>query len=192
MNVGELRTAFEALIQDSVDNTTFLTWIIEAQEEIALEYGKINTITIECTTVGEAYSLPSDFLAVAELLDSNDNRYYNYDITSINTIIFEDTDIYTLYYHKSPDTITANDDNAEPEIHPLLHSPMIYYAAAQFYDQESGGDEEESNMATKMLNKFYGMVHNRSKKLKARRSTNYNFSQNENYFNNIKTSRNTV
>lgn len=171
MNVGELRAAFEGLVDDSVDNALFLIWLNEAQNEIAVEYGVKRITTISSDGESE-YSLPSDFLKPLEVRDSSGARYDDYEITEWGEIKFFDEDTYIIHYLGIPSRIPANDDNATSELHELLHDPLYIYAAAMYYDMESTGDAEESAMATKLLRKFNSMVLSRTKALKARKRKN--------------------
>ena len=166
MNVGQLRVAFENLVDDTVDNSMLWVWLNEGTEEVAMRYGKITSIEISMKA-GESYKLPEDYLYPALVKDSSGKEYLDYTINEVGEIEVQHDGDYKIYYHKAPDTLPQNDDSAEPDIPKLLHSPLIYYAASKFYDRESGGDEEESAMATKMLTTFEIMVNKRVKALKA-------------------------
>ena len=173
MNVGQLRAAFEGLIDDSVDNTLLLIWLNEAQEDIATIYGPIETTTLTAES-GVEYSLPNNFLKVAEVrLDGQE--YVDYEISEWGQIAFMTGGDFTVYYHKVPDMLAPNDDNATPQLHEILHSIMSTYAAAKFYDRESLGDPEESAMASKLMGQYEYILARRVKTLKARKRKSYNF-----------------
>jgi hypothetical protein len=177
MNVGELRAAFEALVDDTVDNAIFLVWLNESLEDISTKYGPVATSTITALESGAEYNLPSDFLKVIEVVNSNNELYLDYEISELGTIAFADADTYNVKYHRMPTRLVVGNDLLVPEIHELLHSPMYLYAASMYYDRESTGDKEESEMASKLMLKYEATVERRVKALKARRSKQFGFSK---------------
>lgn len=166
MNVSELRQAFYNIIDDTIDSGIVLDWFNEAQEDAALHYGVKRSVSV--TYDGEnAITLPTDWVTLQEVRNSDGDTYLDFDITEWREISFDVADTYTLYYLGLPATIPTGDDTFEPELHPLLHRPLYIYAASRYFDMESGGDQEESNMALKYLNYYNAMVTSRAAKLKA-------------------------
>lgn len=174
MNVRELRSAFEGLVDDTIDNSILWYWFNEAIEEIASKYSNIKSVEITAES-NKWYSLPEDYLQPAVVKDKEGNEYVNYEINEVNEILFYDEGTFVVYYHKVPDTLPQNDDSATPDIPSYLHSCIVYYAASKYYDRESTGDEEESAMAAKLLATFEVMVAKRVKTLRAGRRKNLSF-----------------
>ena len=168
MNVKQIRETFEGLIDDSVDNSLLLIWINEAQDAIASEYGVKTSKQIIAVTDVE-YPITSDFLRVLEVRNSDGEDYIWYNITEWGDISFADDDTYTIHYLKTPTPVAGNNDIAEPSVHDFLHSLIPVYAAAKFYDRESLGDTEESQMANKLMGQFEYNLAKRVKALKNRR-----------------------
>ena len=169
MNVGQMREAFEGLVEDSVDNALFVQWLNEAQEDVATSYSSISSAVITIDDCSQEYELPEDALKVQEIVSSTGHTYTDYIVTERGTIRFATAGTYTMYYFRMPQPLEAGDDTAEPDLPALLHTPLYIYAASMYYDKISGADEADSAMATKLLRRYEHMVARRVAKLKARK-----------------------
>lgn len=167
MNIGELREAFEALVDDSVDNAMFIVWLNEALEDLAMEYGPVKYTTYNAVANIE-YDLPPDHLRTIEIKDKNGQRYLSFEVSEWGKIRFLEDGDYTLYYHRVPTRLLVGDDSLKPDIHEVLQTPMYIYAAAKFFERESEGDPEESSHASKFMSQYSSMKYDRAQKLRNR------------------------
>lgn len=169
MKVSELRDAFEALVDDRVNNFILIIWLNEAQEDISLYYSPVESVELYAEAM--VYKeLPEDLLRVIEVKDENENVCRNFEITEYGHIRFADTGTYTIYYNRKPKDMPLGEDDAKPDLPELLHKPLYVFAASRFFDRESIGDPEESQFAQKLMEQYRQMVTARANKLRARRS----------------------
>ena len=171
MQVSDLREAFESIVDDRVNNKVLVIWLNEAQEDVALSYGRMIYYDIEAEE-NEDYDLPDDFLKAAEVIDKDNNEYWGFKISKWGQIRFKESGSYRIYYHKVPDRIPHGEDGAEPDLHELLHPLLYLYAASMFYDRESLGDPEESAMATKLRRQYQVALERRVRALRNRERKN--------------------
>lgn len=164
MQVSEIRNVFQSLVDDRVDNVTFLHWLREATNTIGLKYGNISSVVVV-----DGDTLPADFNRAAALELSRGNITKDFEIYEDNTIAIGATpNECLLYYHRKPAHIPDNEDSTVPDIPPELHDALPLLCAATFYNMESLGDAEESAMGSKFAMMANNMINDRTKILRKR------------------------
>lgn len=149
MNFQEMREAFlteTGLVDSELDDSKIAQWFNEAQLDLAWELGKAKKYIYENTNGGE-YDLPDDCLRIVKCSAG-------YKINDVGKIEFDNDGNITLTYVGIPADFTATNLEQVSELHQSLHYLMVYFAASRYFDQESEGDTEESNHATKWMNYY--------------------------------------
>lgn len=177
MTFADIKVAFEGLIDDtSPDNALLTQWINEALGEISAEYGVEDTLSLS-TNGGVFEDLPEDFLRIQEVRQGGPNGglVTGYEVTESGQIMLDSPGTYHVRFHRFPAPMSGVDSSESPEVHQLLHATIPYYMAGIFYDRESMGDREESDMGSKFYQKFEYLLKKRVLTLRGRRSAVYGF-----------------
>lgn len=174
MTVGELRAAFEAFVDDTVDNSVFLIWLNDAIQDASLKYSPMTSVVIDASAL-EYTALPADFLSLIEVLDTQGELCRDFETTEWGSIRFATAGTYTVHYHRMANALTANDDNAVPDLPTLMHSPLYIFAASRYWDRESMGDTEESDMSSKLMRQYENAMAKIVAKLRTQRKRRYSF-----------------
>ena len=145
MTFNELVALFEAYTgtEGEVEEAQLAMWFNEAQLDLAYDMGSV--VCWE-PAGGTSYDVPEDCLRI---IDSTGD----YTISPDNKILL-DTEGTVLYYFKTPTPFTGADQDQESELNKALHTLLAMFAASRYFDQESEGDTEESNHATKWMSYY--------------------------------------
>ena len=180
--VGELYDRFHEGLhtQRAVAIKDVRNWIEEAQTEIAMLYGKVNTQVATGVVANQAVALGDDCLGIVEIRKkTGDYRpYQNYMVTTHGSVIFVDGGNYDIYYHKSPEPLSvsggateANYRALELEVHNMFHLPIINYLFYKYWDKNSEGEAGEKNYADAYLGKFHQEISGIATLLRGRANT---------------------
>ncbi|MDO4582300.1 MAG: hypothetical protein Q4B96_06950 [Bacillota bacterium] len=149
MTFAELIKAFEAHcgVSNELDAAQLALWFNEAQNDLAADLGEIKKQTLT-VTAGEEYALPDDCLRLVEVAGAP------YDCTPDQKLVFGANGAATLYYCALPAGFSGSAGTQESELHPTLHYLLPIFAAARYWDAESEGDYEESNLGSKWMSYY--------------------------------------
>lgn len=152
MNFSQLKQSFETNINNTgeVDNAELAIWFNEAQNDLALDLGKITRkqyIEAERTVDGY-FELPADFITLTEVYDSGGNPTNDYAITPDMLLDFP-SGCPLVFYRGLPVSFTGIDDEQESSLPVSCQDLIVIYAMSRYWDRESEGDYEESNLGTK-------------------------------------------
>ena len=151
MTFKQLQDAFELHvgIEGEIDGAQLAIWFNEAQLDLAMDCGKVTSISYRADTE-HAYSLPEDCLKIVEV----DGAQYH--LTPDQKVVFDSADNanVTLYYRKMPQLFVDNNPDQISELHPALHDLIPLFAASRYWDRESEGDYEETAHGSKWMNYY--------------------------------------
>lgn len=160
---------------EAIKDDDLIAWIDEAQLEISKYYGNIVEHEVGEVKEWEGYELPDDFLYVSEVIN-NDNRsryvFYQISDTEPPKIFFDRKGDYTIHYHRIPDTLPRDNNDAELEINKIFRDAVVTYCLFKYWQRESEGTAEESNYANYYMEEFYTKLDGCLQALRFRRRKN--------------------
>lgn len=140
ISVSDIKTRAQNLLPANytVSDSNAYAWINDAQDDIGSE-ASVEDLCLYAATADVKYALPSDFLSVVTVLDSDGDEYDDYAIEN-GYIKFGGDDTYQLYYrrlpgplvHKQDDTadiITTADADDEDTLVALTNDLVTAYTA---------------------------------------------------------------
>ncbi|GEM_PF-4694747 len=134
-----------------IDNAQVVSWINGALPMICNVYPPVKSVVM---VEGD---LPEDYLLVAEVRDSCNERYLKYSVTPDNKILFENTGEYTVKYYHRPALLEKITET--PDVAVVFHMPIVEYCLSKFWETESeGADMGAVNMARIHEERFLNMI----------------------------------
>jgi hypothetical protein len=158
MNFGEILSRYEARTGATTTRANLAALIDEAQVEISKRFGDIRREEYYSAEKGEEYDLPADHLKTEEVKDENNRRRRDFRVAPDGKISFPVDGDYILIYTRVPDSIDKDDNNAEPDVHPIFHEMIVQYCAAKWWEDRSEGIPAEEAKSERMMREFYRKV----------------------------------
>ena len=159
MNFGDILSYFKSRTGGAnIDRAQVARLVDEAQIEIAKRHGVIVRKGYYSVEKGEGYDLPPDHLQTEEIRDGENQIRFDYEITPDGKIFFYANGDYALIYTRMPRPIDKEDNDAEPDVHPIFHSMIVQYCVARWWEDFAEGIPAEETKARNMLNDFYRKV----------------------------------
>ena len=153
-------------------------WLDEAQLEISKYYGNIVEYHIGEVKEWEGHELPDDFLYVSEVINGYDkSRYVFYQISDTEPpkIFFDRKGDYTVHYHRIPDTLPRDNDDAELEVNKIFRDAIISYCLFKYWqreEQQQGRTQRGTPKSQEYLDEFYTKLDGCLQALRFRRRKN--------------------
>lgn len=152
MNFLELKQSFELNIGavGEIDNADLAIWFNEAQNDLSLAFGRIQRKQYtETERTNEGYfALPADLLQVEDVCDSDGYSTKDYAIT-LDMLLDFPSGCPLLFYRGLPTPFSGIDETQDCSLPLSCQDLIVIYAVARYWDKESEGDYEESNLGTK-------------------------------------------
>lgn len=153
MTGTQIKTQAEALIDDIIADANVILWINECQsEDLGHDARKLGSASIAVADTSLWYDLPTDFLVVEEIVDSDDEEYTGEYKIRGTKIKFDTAGTWTLWYWGLPDAVTALTET--PQAHTLMHYPIAIFVAAQHRALEADADPEELNDHVRLMSLY--------------------------------------
>jgi len=154
-----------------IHSDVFVTWLDEAQLEVAKYYGPVVHWDLPDVEAGEEYDLPEACLRIWEVRDGDGNFVYEWEVTEQGTFILPRSGDYHIYYHKVPDLLPVNDEEVELEVHQIFHLSLHKYCLYKYWSRTGEGIDTETAYAKMLLEEFYNdlTLAARNLRLRARR-----------------------
>lgn len=151
MQFSELKSIFlshTGLNDGDVQDSTLAAWMNEAQLDLSYICGEQAVQNYAGMSPAEGWPLPEDCLTVT---GGDEDFYFN----NLGRIAFTNGSGGNIFYRKYPIRLTGSltDECLLPEAVQYL---LPIFAAARYWDMESEGDVEESQLGTKWMN-YYQM-----------------------------------
>lgn len=147
MTGTEIKALAESYVDDNISDADALMWLNAWLNRLGTEANSIASIVLNITNTASWINLPTGFLAVIEIVDTEDYSFADYKIRN-GQIKLNSIGEYTLWYSKKPATMASITDT--PDTHVLLHSPAALFVAGQYKFK----DDDENPDAMRLMN-FY-------------------------------------
>ena len=149
---AQLVTAFEAHtgISGEIDNATLAIWFNDAQEDLAMDFGRIKTVEV---VVGEPFLLPEDCIKVIDVEQGGTPLLW--DVSPDRYITIAANGAVKLLYRSMPGVAFSGSDGLQTsDLSPVLHRLIPIYAAYMYWMRESEGDSEEYRLGNSWWEKY--------------------------------------
>ena len=144
MTGTELLASANSFGDVNINADTGLLWLDQIIKDLAPKYGNVTTLEYASVEADTPEDLPSAFGTLVEwIVDDEEYQYANKIIIRDNNKIYFPYDVDSIYllYRAIPDFTTAGD---EVPLNPMVHTSIIPWLVAMYWDQEGEGDTEES------------------------------------------------